>query len=166
MGKRYRKPKLTAAQREGQERVPLPDGRWYWVSWREDGTPIDDPNDPECELWEVGPDGVDTTWVGQATLAEWLSISPRWLQKLEARGMPARGFRETCKYPIPHALVWWLEYQRQLNEGGRAARITMEQAWAEHRRRCALEVAEIDYKMATDPAYRAQMEALEAEDVA
>lgn len=153
---------LTPAQLAGEERIPLPGGRWYYARQGEDGTPITDP--AECEIWETGEDGRPVSWHSQAETAEVLGVSERWLRKLEDRGMPARGFRATCEYPWPHALLWYLEYQLSQARGEKVSRLDMNRVWAAHDRRCAIEMAEIEYKMKTDPLYRAWMEAEEAND--
>lgn len=103
-------------------------------------------------------------WVSQAWLAENLGISTRWIQKLEERGLPARGFRDTCEYPVPHALLWYFEYQLRSGRG-KVTRLSPALAIAEHKRRSAIELAEIEYRMATDPEYRAEMERMEREEM-
>jgi len=152
---------LTPAQLAGRERITLPDGRWYHVCWDEEGNLITDPE--VCGIWEVGEDGRAVTWISQARLANMLDVTPRWLQKLDAKGLPARGFRETCEYPLPHSIVWWIAYKR-MGAKGPVQHLSMARAWAEHDREQAIAEAEIDYKMATDPEYRRYMERFEAEN--
>lgn len=147
-------------------RIYLPDGRWYRPSdiVQEDGRTITSPDDPEMDIWEVGPDGRDVTWKSQAWLSSALGVSTRWIMQLEKKGLPVRGFRNDCEYPVPHCIVWYEEYQRRLIREKTVTHVSIAEAWAEHDYRCAIEEAEIERRMARDPLYRAMMEASDAGD--
>jgi phage terminase Nu1 subunit (DNA packaging protein) len=49
-------------------------------------------------------------WATQAETARMLDVTPRHVQRLEAKGLPAEGARDTKRYPIPHVVIWWSEY--------------------------------------------------------
>ncbi|HEX6815431.1 MAG TPA: hypothetical protein VF102_07155 [Gemmatimonadaceae bacterium] len=158
--------RLTAAQRAGDDPIALPDGRWYYAECDDQGSEVIDP--ARCEIWEKGADGRPVTWKPPATTAAWLDISTRWLRLLEARGLPARGHRDTCEYGWPHSGIWWKEYQLALRIGDdpfkSTKRLNMADAWARHDRQQAISEAETDYRIATDPLFAKYVAASEKND--
>jgi len=49
-------------------------------------------------------------WVSQSTFAHLTSVSARHIQRLERKGLPNRGNHASKEYPIPHALVWFIQH--------------------------------------------------------
>ena len=102
----------------------------------------------------------DGAYLTQAELADALGVSTRWVQKLEERGLPAEGFRGTCRYPVPDAIVWYLEWRAAIAEAElrhepppNALSATL--AMARYRRRTAKDLADLEFQLATDPGFRA-----------
>src|SRR4051812_1138847 len=89
-------------------RIMLPDGRWKSRSWEEDGSPTPD---EELWIWENSPHGYPISWRPQKDTAENLSITTRWLQDLEANGLPSRSRRGTKEHCWPDVFVWYVRYQ-------------------------------------------------------
>jgi hypothetical protein len=107
--------------------------------------------------WEVGEDGIRTCWRTAADTANDLDITTRRLQQLEDKGMPCRGHRATCRYPWPHAMVWWIAYRGALARHERVAEIKIGDAMDAYMIQNAVEDAEITNRMRRDPEYRARM---------
>jgi phage terminase Nu1 subunit (DNA packaging protein) len=71
-------------------------------------------------------------WLEQAELAELLDITERQIQNLEKVGLPAEGHRSTKRYPIPHAVVWYSQYQFHVAQRHVVESLPFPVALAEH----------------------------------
>jgi hypothetical protein len=120
--------------------------------------------DRHGDEWEMGTDGIRTCWKTAAFTAESLDITTRRLQQLERIGMPSRGYRSTCRYPWPHAGIWWLAYQLRLARKERVAQLDIDDAMDEYAIQAAIDDAEIANRMRRDKEYRARMLAALAAD--
>ena len=78
-------------------------------------------------------------WATGAEMASLFGITPRWLLELEERGLPFRGIRTAKRFPIPHAVVWWLVYSARRAGRQDAAYLALPVAFAEYR----LDLAEL-----------------------
>ncbi len=122
--------------------------------------------DESGSTWDIGHDGRLTSWQTSATTAEWLGITTRRLQQLEKLGMPARGYRDSCRYPWPHGGIWFCMYQFELARGRRVAHLDIEEAFERHDTMNAVADVEFEYRMRRDPEYRARMLKVERENSA
>jgi hypothetical protein len=102
-------------------------------------------------------------WGSQALIAAAFDCTPRWLQKLEKKGIPVDGRKGDPRYPFPHVLVWHTEYLFRQARDGAVAFLEPREAFAEHSKRCAADEKAIDERMARDPLYRLSMEAAMAD---
>ncbi len=114
----------------------------------------------EAGTWDLGPDGRLTSWRTAAETAEDLGITTRRLQQLEQKGMPAEGYRGTCRYPSPHAVVWLRIYRIALRNHERVAYLDIEEAFEQHD--LLEEELDIDFEreLRRDPATRARVREL------
>ncbi|MGH7717674.1 MAG: hypothetical protein ACRETY_08435 [Steroidobacteraceae bacterium] len=51
----------------------------------------------------------------QADTAQFFGVITRWIQELEERGIPSRGYRSTREYPLPDAWWWYFAYKLRVN---------------------------------------------------
>lgn len=87
-------------------------------------------------------------WDTQAELAETFRITPRHVQNLEKRGLPAHGDGPTKRYPWPHAGIWFAAYKiRTEVERLVVERLPFAVALAEHRLSVARMDAEADTRV-------------------
>ncbi len=124
------------------------------------------PHTDEFGTWDLGADGRVTQWVTAKDTAEWLGITTRRLRQLERLGMPARGFRGSCRYPWPHAGVWWCMWKVERAHGHCVAHLDIEDAFEEYDKMNAVAEIEFEYRMRRDPELRASFEKLLEEDAA
>ncbi len=103
---------------------------------------------------KMGKDGRMTRWETADDTAHGLGITTRWLQKLENKGMPAEGFRDTCRYPWPHAGIWYLEYQKALKHDKSVEHIDIEDAIKAYEIQLAVMDVEYEHRLCSDPAMR------------
>lgn len=92
-------------------------------------------------------------WLTQAEAAELLGITTRWLQKLEARGMPAEGHRASCRYALPHAVVWLRQWRLSRYREEQINALPFAIALARDELSAAIEDAVYAYQLRTDPLY-------------
>ena len=104
--------------------------------------------------WKIGKDGRRAQWQAAAYTAEALGITPRWLAKLENKGMPAEGFRDSCRYPWPHAVVWYAAYQRALARDKSVEHLDIEDAMKQYDISNAIADVEFEYRLCADPTLR------------
>jgi hypothetical protein len=102
----------------------------------------------------MGKDGRRTRWATADETAEDLGITTRWLQKLENKGMPAEGFRDSCRYPWPHAGEWYVAYQRALARDKSVEHLDIEDAMKQHDIENAIADVEFEYRLCADPTLR------------
>jgi hypothetical protein len=106
---------------------------------------------------KMGKDGRHTHWETADATAESLGITTRWLQKLENKGMPAEGFRGSCRYPWPHAGVWYVAYQKALDRYKSVDHIDIEDAFKEYHIALAVMDVEYEFRLCADPALRDEL---------
>lgn len=85
------------------------------------------------ELVDDGPEIAGrevVAWADQRTLARLLDLSPRWLRELRDAGLPDGGRHgRALRYPLPHAIAWFMAY-RHLGRGTESvARLSIETAF-------------------------------------
>jgi hypothetical protein len=112
--------------------------------------------------WDIGPDGRLTCWHTAAETGALLEITTRSLLQLENLGMPARGSRGSCRYPWPHACVWFAMYHvefelARLGLGHRPAHLDVEDAFERHDKMNAVEDVEFEYPNAPQPRAARQL---------
>lgn len=71
-------------------------------------------------------------WATQAELAEWFQVTGRQIQNLEKIGLPSDGHRATKRYPVPHVVIWFSQYQVHLASGDTVDRLPFSVVLAEH----------------------------------
>lgn len=72
-------------------------------------------------------------WVAPQEAARQLQVSARHLLNLEQKGLPVQGEQSSKRYPLPHLIAWWVEYQAELARRGSCRRLPFRVAWARYR---------------------------------
>lgn len=79
-------------------------------------------------------------WITKTEAATLLGVTTRWLQDLEARGLPSCGSRKAKRFPIPHLIAWTVASDIRRARHENVAQLPFAVAWAEYQ----LSVAEDD----------------------
>jgi hypothetical protein len=72
-------------------------------------------------------------WIPQASAAEFLGLTPRQVQNLEAKGLPSKGARSRKRYALPHLVIWHDQYTAELRRHRHCEALPFRVALARHR---------------------------------
>jgi hypothetical protein len=72
--------------------------------------------------------------------------------------MPARGYRGSCRYPWPHAGIWFAMYHYALASHQRVPHLDIEDAMMQHDILNATADIEFEYRIRRDPELGARKE--------